>query len=433
MESNSQKYHGEWWIPAESNNDNRSIFPIPKGMEKRCVGTLTYREKGNATLELYHIPSDYNSRLYKYNGVMWGRDANGHIFTLFNVEMSSFQLSDFTNTTFVVGYILLGEHVLSMDDACFNRCIVQFPHLRNWAFYNNLSLKIKDEAYLYTLKKNDKGDYLIEQEVEEGVKWILRDSYSQHLERFSMTITQTTEFVVEVLQSVSIHYFLRQITEFSQFLSIALYGKQAPSSIQLMNKGNKGLATLLFTKKESVEPQNLKNLIKFDELKDKIPSMLSVWHQNFEKVSPISKYLVDSLCGSKTFDVPDFLIIAQALDGYHKRFVNKKNGKDNRKYEEQIDILLKQFEDVEAIQMSNLNPVVVKDSRHKYSHLYPDDEKPDAVDGIELYWLTEKCKILLICCMLNMLGLTNDEINICCKHSPIDYMIKSNPFEFEAQ
>ena len=50
------------------------------------------------------------------------------------------------------------------------------------------------------------------------------------------------------------------------------------------------------------------------------------------------------------------------------------------------------------------------------------------IDG---YWLTEKCKILLTCCILNMIGLSNIEINQCCENSPITEMIKSNPFEFE--
>jgi hypothetical protein len=127
--------------------------------------------------------------------------------------------------------------------------------------------------------------------------------------------------------------------------------------------------------------------------------------------------------------VPDFLIIAQALDGYHKRFINKKDGRDVRKYEEQIDILLNQFKDVEVIKKCKINAEILKDTRHKYSHLYPDDEKSLAVEGDDLYWLTEKCKVLLTCCILNMLGLTNKEINLCCNQSPISQIIDSLPLE----
>ena len=127
--------------------------------------------------------------------------------------------------------------------------------------------------------------------------------------------------------------------------------------------------------------------------------------------------------------MPDFLIIAQALDGYHKRFVNKKDGRDIQKYQEQIEVLLNKFKTVKAIKACKIDPIVLKDSRHKYSHLYPDDEKSQAVEGGDLYWLTEKCKILLTCCILNMLGLTNKEINLCCENSPISQIIDSLPLE----
>lgn len=79
----------------------------------------------------------------------------------------------------------------------------------------------------------------------------------------------------------------------------------------------------------------------------------------------------------------------------------------------------------------HIDPIVLKDSRDKYSHLYPDEEESKAVEGEDLYWLTEKCKILLTCCILNMLGLTNSEINLCIEGSPIQNIIDSSPFEFE--
>lgn len=157
--------------------------------------------------------------------------------------------------------------------------------------------------------------------------------------------------------------------------------------------------------------------------------MLRTWHDNFDKVSPISGYLIDSLGKNSSFDVPDFLIIAQALDGYHKRFVNKKDGRDVRQYKEQMDALLKAFEEVDVIRNCKIDSEVLTDSRNKYSHLYPDDEESKAVKGGRLYRLTEKCKILLTCCLLNMMGLTSEEINICCNQSPIDAMVNSLSFD----
>lgn len=245
-----------------------------------------------------------------------------------------------------------------------------------------------------------------------------------------MTITQTTTLEIEASEAISVRLCMKNIEEFAQFLSIALYCDQNPAEIKFENKENRHESVLLFKKDESVNP-GVFSLIKFGILKEKLPLMLNTWHQNFEKMSPISSYLIESLQKTNRFDVPDFLIIAQALDGYHKRFVNKKDGRDIQKYKEQIKILLNQFLDVKAIERCNIKPEVLTDSRNYYSHLFPDEEIKSAVEGGDLYWLTEKCKILLTCCILNLLGLTNKEINLCCENSPISQIIESFPLEFD--
>lgn len=428
MNTNPQIFHGEWWVPAVADHDTRMIFSEPEkmmGSEKKYTGTLTYYGDADATLELYHVPSNFHSSHYSQNKVMWGKDANGNVFTLFNVMMKEQQMGDFTCTKFVVGLILMGEYVLSIEDTRFKSCEVHFPYLRNWAFHNNITRN--NAGTSVSFKTPYTATKLLEAINDDGAYWRLWQCPSINRTIHDLTIKQTTEFEIEAMTEQSIRSYLKQIEEFSQFLSITLYGDQNPTEIKLTNKDNRRESILLFKKDASVDPE-IFTLIKFDLLKEKLPTMLNQWHENFDKIAPIISYLIDSLQKKSRFDVPDFLIIAQALDGYHKRFVNKKNGKDHQKYEDGIKILLKQFEDVDCIQKCNINPIILRDSRNFYSHLSPDEEKKSAVDGDDLYWLTEKCKILLTCCILNMLGLTNKEINICCEsQSPIKQIIDSFP------
>ena len=432
MNMNPQIYHGDWWVPAALDHDTRMVALHPEqmmGHETKHTGTLTYYEDKDSTLELYHVPSNYHSKHYGQNDVMWGVDANGNIFTLFNVMMKEQQIGDFSCTTFVVGLILMGEYVLSIEDTRFKSCEVHFPYLRNWAFHNNITRN--NAGTSVSFKTPYTATKLLEAINDDGAYWRLWQCPSINRTIHDLTIKQTTEFEIEAMTEQSIRSYLKQIEEFSQFLSIALYGDQNPTEIKLTNKDNRHECVLLFKKNASVNP-GIFTLIKFDLLKEKIPSMLNQWHDNFDKIAPISSYLIDSLQKKSRFEVPDFLIIAQALDGYHKRFVNKTDGKDIRKFEKQIEILLNQFKEVKAIKACKINPVVLRDSRHKYSHLYPDEEKSQAVEGGDLYWLTEKCKILLTCCILNMLGLTNKEINLCCEsQSPIKEIIDSFPLEID--
>ena len=447
MTNNPLIYHGEWWVPAVHDYDIKMTCFTPEGMmgqERKYKGTLTYHEQEGAKLELYHYPSSFFARHYSPNEVMWGKDANGNIFTLFNVAMKKEPIGDFTKIEFVVANILIGEHVISLNDTRFNICKIKFPYLRNWAFHDNIvqsnagkSMSFKAPIY---------AEKLLETTNDEGACWRLWQGQTIERSVHDLTITQSTILEIEAIKELSLISYMRQIEEFTQFLSIALYGDQNPTEIKFTNRKTKRESILLFKKDASVNPE-LFSLIKFGLLKEKLPSMMNVWHENFEKIAPISSYLIDSLQKKNRFEVPDFLIIAQALDGYHKRFVNHKNQrvslkeevKDHQKkgrdkstqYEKDINILISQFNDVNCIQKCHIDPQVLAQSRDKYSHLLTDEDKPLAVEGEDLYWLTEKCKILLTCCILNMLGLTNKEINLCCENSPISQIIDSFPPEWD--
>ena len=433
MTTSPQIFHGEWWVPAKPVHENGYLIFSSNCPGKKFTGTLTYLGEKESVLELYHVPSDFHSILYHENDVMWGQDTKGRIYTLFRVNIKQ-DKSDISNTVFAVDFILIGEHVSQIDDACFAKCIVQFPFLRNWAFRNNLEYQKTNGVHYFSLVDASRKDNFVESQIDEKTKWLLRDKWDGNKTNYDLTITQKTEFVIESLEGVSVYGCLKQIIEFSQFLSIALYCEQSPSNILLVNKDNHRESTLLFEIDNSTNPQN-KSLIQFDGLHNKIPLMLQKWHECYESISPISKYLITSLGEKRYFDAPDFLIIAQALDGYCSRFVEKSEvpqttcGKrlKNPSYKDQIKFLLERFNGVDVIKSCHIDPDVLTDSRHKYSHLLPDEAKPKAVDGEDLYELTEKSKILLVCCILDLLGLSIDEMNLCLNASPIKEMAE----EFE--
>lgn len=419
-------YHAEWWTPAKADPGNSNFMPLPEGTEMRYTGNLIYDKEKGSKLELYIVPSRFRAKFYEHNYVLWGKDANGNLFTLFNVEMKNWRNGEFSKSEFSVGMILIGEHVLTLDDTCYGQCIVKFPYLKKWAFDNRLSYDLDKNNISFSLTDQDKNRTLVSSEVGKGLEWKLNYIYDVYWNDFDATIKQDTYLLIKASEDVSIRNFLNQTIEFSQFLSIALFCEQSPNEVTLVNKENGRKAKVLFTINESKDPHS-EQLIKYDVLSGKLPKILKSWHEQYERVSPIAGYLIRSLNNKNTFDVPDFLIIAQALDGYHKRFVNKKDGKDVRQYEHQMAVLLKKFKSVKAVSDCHIDLEILKDSRHKYSHLYPDEEPTKAVDVDELYWLTEKCKVLLTCCILNMMGLTNKEINLCFNDSPISDIVNLLP------
>ena len=436
MNTNPQIFHGEWWVPAELDDGlNDIVFDSKqiKGLERKYTGTLTHYGDRDATLELYLVPSNFHAQFYQNNNVIWGRDANWNVFTLFGVKMEDFDREDLTKIEFTVSLILIGDHLLSLGESKYSHCIVTYPYLINWGFYETKEIiNWLSDSEIAQLVVPYGPACIFNAQIDDSSDWSLKqkNTIRQNIQGFQ--ITPSPFFEIRAKKPTHILSYINQIKEFSQFLSISLYGAQSPETIEFVCEGDRNTRQLLFTKNYISFDPGLKSLISLNLLKEKLPSMLKIWHECFEKIAPISSYLIDSLQKINRFDVPDFLIIAQALDGYHKRFVNKKNGKDHKKYEDGIRILLEQFKDVKCIQKCHIDPQVLTQSRDKYSHLLLDEDKPLAVKGEGLFRLTEKCKILLTCCILNMLGLTNEEINQCCEgRSPIQQIIDSFPPEID--
>ena len=248
-------------------------------------------------------------------------------------------------------------------------------------------------------------------------------------DHYTIKAEQDVYLSIKSSNKLSLRKYVEIITVFSQFLSIALFKEQFPSKIILYNSNNHGIKhELQFELKESKDPL-MYSLIDFNVLQDRLPSIIQTWYRNYNNLFHISRYLIKSIGQSQIFDAPDFLIIAQALDGYFKRFKNKIKGKDIRKYKDQIDILLDYFKDIEAIKECNIDSLVLTHSRNKFTHLIPDDEisVQYATDGFNLYWLTQKCIILLTCCILDCVGFSLKEINECCNNNVIRSIVNSLP------
>ena len=226
-----------------------------------------------------------------------------------------------------------------------------------------------------------------------------------------------TQYLIVSDKPLSIRTFNNQIREFAQFLSLAMFSKQQPSKIYYKRNGDDESYKLVFVASPSVKPFDMP-LIPLRKLVDRIPTFYANYHSVYDKISTLTKYLLTSL-NVNEFDAPDFVIVAQALEGYYQRFLKGTEGVGNRKWEE----LIKRFDDIDAIKECNINADVLKDTRDVYSHLYIDDSPSVVTEINELIILTQKCKVLLTCCILEQIGMTHQEISECFDRSIVQYMV----------
>lgn len=162
-------FHGKWRIPE------RDEFMWPVSEYQECMGTLYYDEGKPLRLEVYHEPKQgVISSMYHHYDVIWGKDANGYEFTLFNASMNNSmeedpQTIDFSKMEFTIDYVILGRHVKSMDEPVFDICTIKFPFLRNWAFQDNRDPARNGNIISCNLDLN-KGNPFLETEIENGIK-----------------------------------------------------------------------------------------------------------------------------------------------------------------------------------------------------------------------------------------------------------------------
>lgn len=405
----SDIWRGEWWLPCEDN-----VQPL------KIAGTLTYTENEKPQLELL-LNSNTNPIFHVLMGmqpVIFGEDLTGEKYTVFNVYILYITSS---SVVLRAEYFVKGAHIKSLDDKCILRATVNYANLKQWVLYKRLFIEETDEETKLTIKNNPPAG-MLSAEIEEGVTWNLRSQLQCNPSESEWHIFQDTVFGIRSTQLLSVNDILQHTAEFSQFFSVAMLSKQAPTHIFLWieDKAETNVK-LLFKQEPSAGGFFWHKLIRYENLSERLPSMLRQWHSSYNKIAPICTYLTNSLESKSNFSAPDFLIVEQAVKGYFKRFHNNiktSNGKGKTKLTDELQEMLNYFAGVEKTKSLQLDLEVLTQTRDHYTHLIPDGEKPKAIrDMNKLYSLTQNLKLLLVCCILDYLGLTSDEINECFANS----------------
>ena len=76
-----------------------------------------------------------------------------------------------------------------------------------------------------------------------------------------------------------------------------------------------------------------------------------------------------------------------------------------------------EFGEIDLVKKCNIDVKAVVDSRNYFSHFMPKQKDSKALDGYELYKLTMRLRILLVCCVLSLYGFDNSRINEIMKES----------------
>lgn len=415
---NPFEYKGYWFLPSKRGN--------------KVAGILKYSPSKRLNLELLgSLEKEDLSHFFskdKSVDIIWGITSDAKKISLiscFGTISRNFS-SPFSLLKYQIRYCVVGEHIQGLSDKRFDWCNITIPALSKWchpkALTSRATSNIKKEAESITVSfETNEFESVIDSvrlengtllEVCRGVNY--SDSFDSLIHRFS----QYTFLRIEKSKKASLQDFLYDIHKFENFMSlvsldiintsiIQLYDDTLYQSIDEDKKIYHHIELYYFknpTELNIEAPQKRDFLFNYDQIEGKFENIMKAWFKKDPEIDPIRAHLIQSIERKSYFSSVDFLIVIQALEGFGIRF------RKEQALRQILKDLLVEFHNINKIKQMQIDVNSVVDSRHYYSHFMLKSKKPKVLDGMALYDLTKKLRILLVCCTLNYIGFNNNEI-----------------------
>lgn len=413
------EYKGYWYLPSDPENaiagiltfvPNESIkLELIGNFEKSAIGIITSSERSSIDIIL-------------------GITSDAHEITLINCHPSgcSYNFScSFPITKFSIQYCLNGIHVENFKDKRFSWSDITIPELTTWCYpaalesvygfnekgkTNKISVSINTDEVIKPITSVDINNLTTLN--------LMKDvQFNESENHLNQTFKQSTYLQIQKRNKSSISDFLSDIDLFEKFMSLASLTTIKVTNISLYDVQNYQELDnkekifhpieLLYVQRSvtAVKTKEIDFLFTFSQIQDIFPEVIRKWYSETSDIIPIRTHLIQSVKSKNVFDSTDYLIVIQAIEGFCIRF------RKEQTLTNELEDLLDEFKEIDKIIQSKIDIKAAVDSRHYYSHFMNKSKRPNTLDGIELYNLTKKLRILLICCLLNFIGIENKRIN----------------------
>ena len=403
---NSTIYKGLWWLPDDEGNQ----IPGTLIVERDQIVLETIGALGSES------PMDHfvGEEVVQHD-VIWGISSKSKKISIFNShEAMTFNTScPFSTAKYTAQVVAVGKHIRSLDESGNYDVKVYIDELPYWFNPNCLHFDVKEKLFTWSADLNNAHHVSVQ--IEDGCNLELQGEVQFTHSRTGMRVEveQLSTLYFIFTKPVSMQEAKSKVYAFEQFLSFATLTPVQYSHFQLVDRDKKPDPTKnwtieIFDKKEnsSGSPERFwEYLFVYETIKDSFPSIIRKWYEEKNSL-PIRAHLIDSVGHRGTFCSNDFLIVAQAVEGYYCRY--KKDGLGITNI---LENLRQDFSDIAILELSDEDIDCIRDSRHYFSHLLPPGKKEHVVDGLQLYDLNHKLRKLLLCCLLNIVGFSNEEIN----------------------
>lgn len=449
------KIIGEWFLPSNP--------------DKRVHGTLEFIREEGITLEVYgSLTSDIFIPEFNDQEIILGLTSKSKQITLYGCNMTKSggatlvqgRESGKSSVTYSIRYALEGLYVNEPNELLFDKVSCEIFNLDEWVGISGFDMKpdfekIKNHEICVNYKLPEPIEFKIDNEASGKFNFTANHPGVSRYQK-TVNVTQKVQLHVETKTEKKIDDLLSYVFSFQNFLILAFYRSTYPLKIKLFGERHKETFRDGETSRKTIElffsSSNLnkanKAKLDFDMLftyrgiQDKFPEIIQNWYAKYELLEPAFNLVFEQFYNGNRFSENTFLNLAQSAETFHARTHNhtkipRDEYKDMKeeilkltpsKYHKwlndqfnfgnNLNLHLRLEELTDKYNNDILDKIIpdkdifvkqVKHSRNYYTH-YSASSKKNALKGSELFYLSERLKILLVCTFMIEIGFDKELI-----------------------
>lgn len=408
-----KEFKGFWYLPERPETVIPGIakFDPLKGVTLELIGSL------HEEINIFFHRSKSQCEL------IYGVDSSNKKISLVFCRVTNHQRvykAKFSLVIYKAQYLLEGIHLKEVNEKIFLRGNFNTDKLNKWFLRNNIK-----NSYTFNSEEEISGFSISFDSEKDSFVYNLGIDDFWNLEIISKSWQQEKDFnginiheiYIVKISSIKQSSFLDVIEKSEKlllFFELAFTSKVKFVSFYLFDfqpdldkLGNNSIA-LYYKQRLGLRDKSPydRPIFNFDIIESDFNEILTKWMAIDSKLEPILNYLVKSFQNDNYFDPSNFMIIVNALEGFHRRFRESKK-MDLR---DRLDSLFLEFNSLSDINRLKIDSFKIAKNRHYYSHFYEEDFQylyslDDLID------VTFDLRKLLFCCVLRQIGFRDVLLN----------------------
>lgn len=461
-------FKGQWFLPSTP--------------EKRLYGILTYDTNDGCSLELFgSFDESPLMPIVKNEDIILGITNDSKEITLYKCFVTKAvgatlvqgRESGIPPTFYSINFILEGAWINSSAEISFKKIVSEIHNLDEWvgvSGFKPIALSDYNDIVKNGINVHYKIPEPIRFTIREGVNAcfsfaVNHSGWSRYQK--SLTLKQKVELIIETENELSLNDFLHGLFSLQNFLILALYNRTYPTRITLYDdkfikdygdgKPIRKKINLYFTisnRSKIEKPKlDLEMLFCYGYIREEFPTIIKNWYEKYEMLEPAFNLLFEQFYNNERFSENTFLNLAQAAENFHARTNNHTRMakedyeimkasiyaatpneyhewlQDQFNFGNNLNLHTRLTEIVTKYSNEVLDKIIgdkelfikqVKWSRNYYTHYSSSGEK-QALKGTDLFYLSEKLKIVLVCAFLLEVGFDKEKLK---------YQLEQNKYRF---